>query len=100
MRLTNLLAAFVLVLLSLNGCSKLQKEFPPPDVDLGVAVWRNNLEESYGYFTPYFYEGRPSSRIPSTEVFTQKTILMKLEDFNKLEAYIELIQREAAKRCE
>ena len=100
MRSMNLLAALVLASLSLSSCGKFRKEFPPPDVDLGIAVWNNSLEESYGYFTPYFYEGRPSYRISSKDVLVQKTILIKLEHFQMIEKYIEELQREAARRCE
>ena len=95
----NLPVKLALVVASLNGCASFQREFPPPDVYLGTAVWKGSVEDSYGYFTPYFYEGQKAFRLPAEAVFKQKTFFIRLTDFELIQKYIEDLQRAAERRC-
>jgi hypothetical protein len=97
--LKNSLAKLALVAIILSSCSSLRREFPPPDVYLGTAVWKGTVEESYGYFTPYFYEGQKPFRLPAEAVFKQKTFLIRATDFELIQKYIEDLEREASRRC-
>lgn len=94
-----LLVKLALVVISLNGCASFQREFPPPDVFLGTAIWKGSLESSYGYFTPYFYEGKKAFRLPAESLFKEKVFLIRTKDFELLQKYVEDLEREASKRC-
>ena len=94
-----LLAKLALAAAILSSCSSFQKEFPPPDVFLGTAIWKGSLESSYGYFVPYFYEGQKAFRLPAESLFKEKVFLIRTKDFEMLQKYVEDLERAAAKRC-
>jgi len=89
----------VLALVAVSSCSAIRKDFPPPDIDLGVAIWNGSTETSYGYFTPYFYESRKSYRQPSEQMFREKVFLIKASHFGALEKYVGDLESQISKRC-
>lgn len=98
MHLKNLLKAFACVVV-LSSCSKLVKDYPPPDVDLGTFVWGGSAEASFGYFEPLFYEGREGYSLWAEDLAKKKYFLMSVRHYGEIQKYIETLERAATERC-
>jgi hypothetical protein len=76
------------------SCNTLKK---PPPYDLCSAVWRQNLEESYGFCLPSG-DGK-EYRISSSKIFQEKYVMISVDDYGEIRAYVEYLKRQAEKRC-